>query len=258
MKGGERGRGKIQAECRRQGMRPTHTPRNRGETTWQGHSWAWKGSCRVKVRWGSNLFYILGRCGGESLYAGDKAVTSKFRGVGIADEEIVHYKGEGGSGRVSMVTEKHGAGGFGVAMLGEESDKTKLGQEAGLGKARDSFKGIAKEEGFAVGVTEKRKETTFCEGGEGDRRYIYSYRFGGGKNSTYVSNSLSAMSIVARKEWVETMEWNRALIDCGEGGCVGSYLIVYVYPFSSYRQSHSPLPVSIHLTSHFAFTTRLR
>jgi hypothetical protein len=41
MKGGERGRGIIQAECTRQGMRPTHTPRDRGETAWQGHSWAW-------------------------------------------------------------------------------------------------------------------------------------------------------------------------------------------------------------------------
>ncbi len=34
-------------------------------------------------------------------------------------------------------------------------------------------------------------------------------------------------------------------IECGEGGCVGPYLIVYVYPISSYRPSHSPLPKSI-------------
>jgi hypothetical protein len=30
----------------------------------------------------------------------------KFRGMGIADEEIVHYKGEGGG--VSVVAEEHG------------------------------------------------------------------------------------------------------------------------------------------------------
>ncbi len=71
----------------------------------------------------------------ECRKTGDKMV--KFRGVAIADQKIVHYKGEGG--RVSVVTEKHGSGGFGVAMLGEESDKTKLGQDSGLGKARDSF-----------------------------------------------------------------------------------------------------------------------
>ncbi len=40
------------------------------------------------------------------------------------------------------MTEEHGGGGFGVAMLGEESDKTKLVQESGLGKARDSFEYI--------------------------------------------------------------------------------------------------------------------
>ncbi len=110
----------------------------------------------------------------EARKTGDKVV--KFKGVGIAHEEIVHHKGE--DGRVSVVTEEeHGGGGFGVAVLGEESDKTKLGQESGLGKARDSFKYIAKEEGFSVGVTEERKETKFCEGGEGDGRHIYSYRF---------------------------------------------------------------------------------
>jgi hypothetical protein len=42
---------------------------------------------------------------------------------------------------------------------------------------------ITKQEGFAVGVTEERKETKFSEGGEGDGRHIYSYRFRGGKNS---------------------------------------------------------------------------
>jgi hypothetical protein len=53
-------------------------------------------------------------------------------------------------------------------VLGEEGDKTGLGQEAGLGKARDSFEDITKQEGFVVGVTEERKKTKFSEGGEGD------------------------------------------------------------------------------------------
>jgi hypothetical protein len=102
--------------------------------------------------------------------------------VGIADEEIVHYKGEGSG--VGVVAEKHGGGGLGEAVLGEEGDETELGQEARLGKARDSLEDIAKQEGFAVGVTEERKETELSEGGEGDGRYIYSYRFRGGKNSS--------------------------------------------------------------------------
>ena len=45
-------------------------------------------------------------------------------------------------------------------MLGEGDKK------AGLGKARGSFEDIAKQEGFAVGVTEEWKETKFCEGRE--------------------------------------------------------------------------------------------
>ncbi len=50
-------------------------------------------------------------------------------------------------------------------VLGEEGDKTELGQEAGLRKARDSLEDITKQEGFAVGVMEERKETKFSEGG---------------------------------------------------------------------------------------------
>ncbi len=49
----------------------------------------------------------------------------KFRGVGIADEEIVHYKGEGSG--VGVVAKEHGGGGFRKPMLGEKSDKMKLG-----------------------------------------------------------------------------------------------------------------------------------
>ncbi len=49
--------------------------------------------------------------------------------MGIADEEIVYNKGEGS--RVSVVAEQHGGGGLREAVLGEEGDKTELGQEAG-------------------------------------------------------------------------------------------------------------------------------
>ncbi len=31
-------------------------------------------------------------------------------------------------------------------------------------------------------------------------------------------------------------------IDSGEGGCVGAYIVLYVYLVSLYRQSHPPLP----------------
>ncbi len=55
----------------------------------------------------------------------------------IADEEIVHYKGEGSG--VGVVAEEYGGGSFREPMLGEKSDKTELRQETRLGKARDSF-----------------------------------------------------------------------------------------------------------------------
>jgi hypothetical protein len=38
--------------------------------------------------------------------------------------------------------------------LGQESYKTKLGQETGSGKARENFEDIEKKKGFAVGMTE--------------------------------------------------------------------------------------------------------
>ena len=64
-----------------------------------------------------NLKFIEG---GE---AGDKVI--EFGGVGVADKEVVDSEGEGcGMGKVA---EEHGGGGFGVAVLVEEGDKTKLG-----------------------------------------------------------------------------------------------------------------------------------
>jgi hypothetical protein len=52
----------------------------------------------------------------EGRQTRDKVV--KFRGVRITDEEIVHYKGEGGG--VGVVAKEHGSGGFGEPMLGEK------------------------------------------------------------------------------------------------------------------------------------------
>ena len=49
----------------------------------------------------------------------------KFRGVGVANKEVVDGEGEGGG--VGVVAEEHRGGGFGVAVMGEERDKAKLG-----------------------------------------------------------------------------------------------------------------------------------
>jgi hypothetical protein len=105
--------------------------------------------------------------------------------VGIADEENVHHKGES-DGVGVVVAEERGSGGLRKAVLGEEGDKAKLGQETGLGKARDGLEEITKEKLFAVRVTEERMETKFCEGGEGDGRHIYADRLRRGKNATKV------------------------------------------------------------------------
>ncbi len=55
------------------------------------------------------------------------------------------------------------------------------------------------------------------------------------------------MSMVAMKEWVETMEWKRAYVDSGKGDCVGPYFILDVYLVSCYHPSHFPLSKSMHL-----------
>jgi hypothetical protein len=97
-----------------------------------------------------------------------------------------------------------------------------------LGKAKHSFQGITQEEGFAVGVTEERQETKFCEGGEGDGGHIYADRLRGRKDSTKV--------IVDNVDGGEVRVggYNRMKqsVDSGERGCVGS----------PYRPSHPPLP----------------
>ena len=169
----------------------------------------------------------------------DKVI--KFGRVGIADEEIVNNKGKRGG--VGVVAEKHGGGGFGVAVLGKEGDKTKLRQEAGLGKARDSLEDITEEEGFAVGVTEEGKEAKFCEGGERDRRHINTDRFRGGKNGTKIIID----NVDGGHEGVGGDNGMKKSVDSGKGGCVGPYFVVYLYSVSSYCPSHSSLPQSVHL-----------
>ena len=82
-----------------------------------------------------NLEFIEG---GETR---DKVV--KFGWVGVTDEEVVNNKEKRGG--VGVVAKEHGGGGFGVAVLGKEGDKAKLGQETRLGKARDSLEDITDE-----------------------------------------------------------------------------------------------------------------
>jgi hypothetical protein len=138
-------------------------------------------------------------------------------------------------------------------VLGEEGDKTELGQKTRLGEARDSFEDITKYKRFAVGVTEKREETKFGEGGEGDGRHINADRLRRGENDTkiiidYVDGGHAGVS--GDNEMEEC-------IDSREGGGVG--------PQSCPTTILSP-PI-VHLTclflslctsSHFSFTTRLR
>ncbi len=76
--------------------------------------------------------------------------------MGIADDEIVHYQGEGGG--VGVVAEEHGCGGFREAVLDEEGDKAKLGQEARLGEARDSLEDIAKKKRYMYILISPREQ----------------------------------------------------------------------------------------------------
>jgi hypothetical protein len=161
--------------------------------------------------------------------------------VGIANEEIVHYQGEGGG--ASVVVEEHGGGGFREAVLGEEGDKAKSGQETRVGEARDSLEDITKNERFAVGVTEERKETKFCEGGEGNGRHINADRLRRGKNGTKVVID----NVHGGHERVSGDNGMEESVDSGKGGCVGPYVIIYFYLVSSYRPSHSPLSKSVQL-----------
>ena len=106
-----------------------------------------------------------------------------------------------------------------------------------MGKARHSFQDIAEEEGFAVGVTEERQETKFCEGGEGDGGHINADRLRGGKDSAkvIVDNVDGGEVRVSRDNRMKQS------VDSGEG-CVCAYIVLYVYFVSPYRPSLPPLP----------------
>ncbi len=142
-----------------------------------------------------------------------------------------------------MVSEKHGGGSLREAVLVEEGDKAKLGQETRLEKARDSLEDITEDEGFAVGVTKEGKEAKFGEGEERDRRHINTDRLRRGKNGTKVVID----NVDGGHEGVGGDNGIEESVDSGKGGCVGPYLIVYLYSVSSYRSSHSSLPQSVHL-----------
>ncbi len=94
-----------------------------------------------------------------------------------------------------------------------------------------------------MGVTEVKKETKFSEGGKRDGGDIKSDRLRGGKKSTKVI----IYYINSGKERVGRNNRMEKGIDSGKGGCVGPYVVVYLYPVSGYGPSHSSLPQSIHL-----------
>jgi hypothetical protein len=136
-----------------------------------------------------------------------------------------------------VVAEEHGGGRFREPMLGEKSDKTELGQETRLGKARDSFKDIAEKKGFAVGVMQVREKAEFGEGGKGDGRHINADRLKQGEKGTkitidYVDGGHAGVS------GDNGMEEG---IDSREGGGVGPHIIPYHYSVSPYCPSKPPL-----------------
>ena len=92
-------------------------------------------------------------------------------------------------------------------------------------------------------MTEERKEAKFGEGGEGDGRHINADRLRRGKNGTKVVID----NVDGGHEGVGGDNGMKKSVDSGKGGCVGPYLIVYLYSVSSYSPSHSSLPQSVHL-----------
>ncbi len=111
-----------------------------------------------------------------------------------------------------------------------------------MGRTRHSFEDITEDEGFVVGVSEEGKETKFSEGGKGDGRHVYSHRLRGGKNGAkVVVDYVDGGEVRAGGDYrVEEG------VDGGKGGCIGSYIILYVYLVSSYRPSHSPFSQSVY------------
>ncbi len=93
-----------------------------------------------------------------------------------------------------------------------------------------------------MGVTEERKETKFCEGGERFGRHINMDRFRGGKNGTKIIID----NLDGGHEGVSGDNGKKKSVDSGKGGCVGPYFVLYFYSVSSYSPSHSSLSQAVH------------
>jgi hypothetical protein len=158
--------------------------------------------------------------------------------VGIADEEIVHYEGEGSG--VGVVAEEHRGGGFGEPMLGEKWYKTELRQETKLGKTRPGtvFKTSQKRKGLPWEWRRKGRRPSLVRVGRviddtsirtdsGEWRRAVDY-VDGGHESVYGDNGMEEG------------------IDSREGGGVCPHIISYLYPVSPYCPSNSPLSQSVH------------
>jgi hypothetical protein len=120
-----------------------------------------------------------------------------------------------------------------------------LGQETGLRKTSDSFKNTTEEEGFAVGVTEERKETKFCKGGKGDGRDIEADRFRGREKSTKVVPVVD--NVDCGEERASGDNGVEESVDGGKSGCVSPHIIPYLNLVSPYGPSDSPLPEPVYL-----------
>jgi hypothetical protein len=117
-----------------------------------------------------------------------------------------------------------------------------------LGKTGHGFEDIAINERFVGGgVTEEREKAKFSEGGTGDGGNVDAYRLRGGKGCAKV--------IIDDVDGGEVgMGGNNRVeegIDGGKGGCVGPYVVFYVYLVSTYRPSYSPLSQSIYFVPLF-------
>ena len=83
-------------------MWPIRTRKGRDGTAWQGHSWAWRGSCRGRVKWGNSRLYSRGSCcgrgeGGWALRGsgaiGGRGVDRRGGSVGDAGRSEAGKKG---------------------------------------------------------------------------------------------------------------------------------------------------------------------
>jgi hypothetical protein len=160
----------------------------------------------------------------------------KFRGVGITDEEIVYYKGEGSG--VGVVAEEHGVEVLENPCWVRRATRRSWDKRPDWGRpGTHSLEDIAKEKRFAVGVAEKRKETKFGEGGKGNSRHLNADRLRRGKSSAKIVIDY----VVSGDDGMEEG------VDGGKGGCVGPDSISYNDLVAPYRSSHFSLSQSVYL-----------